>query len=96
MRTLVLVIDIVLTLYVWVLLAAAVRSLLIGFKIVDAHNRVVVSIGAFLDALTEPARRPVRKILPDLRDVDISPIMLIVLIVFIRYLIALYVLPLAS
>jgi YggT family protein len=50
-------------------------------------------IGDFLYRITEPALRPIRNIMPNLGGIDISPIILILLIIFIRYCIALYILP---
>jgi YggT family protein len=93
-RALVIFVDLALEIYVWILLAATVLAWLVGFKIIDAHTLAVVR--GLLDKVTEPVRGPIRRVLPDLRDIDISPIIAIVLIVFLRYLIALYVLPLAS
>ena len=79
------VIDIALEIYVWILLAAAVLSWLIGFKAVGTDNRAVAAIARVLDTLTEPVRRPMRRILPDLGGVDISPLLLIAIIMAIRY-----------
>ena len=79
------VIDLVLEIYIWILLAAAVVSWLIGFHVVSTDNRTVAVIGKALDALTEPVRRPMRRILPDLGGVDISPLLLIAIIMAIRY-----------
>ena len=79
------VIDLVLEIYIWILLAAAVVSWLIGFKAVGTDNRAVAAIARVLDTLTEPVRRPMRRILPDLGGVDISPLLLIALIMAVRY-----------
>jgi YggT family protein len=56
---------------------------------------VVRSIWNFLDAVTEPALRPIRSILPNLGGVDISPVILILVIIFIQKLIQDYLLPVA-
>jgi YggT family protein len=79
------VIDLVLEIYIWILLAAAVVSWLIGFNVVSTDNRTVAMIGKALDTLTEPVRRPMRRILPDLGGVDISPLLLIAITMAIRY-----------
>jgi YggT family protein len=79
------VIDLVLEIYVWILLAAAVVSWLIGFRAVGTDNRAVAAIARVLDTLTEPVRRPMRRILPDLGGVDISPLLLIAITMAIRY-----------
>src|SRR5215813_8951547 len=78
-------IDLILEIYIWILLAAAVMSWLAGFKVVSTESRAVAVIGNVLDALTQPVRRPVRRILPDLGGVDISPLLLIAIIMAIRY-----------
>jgi YggT family protein len=93
MRALFLVIDLALQLYVWLLIAAAVLSWLIAFNVVNTRHQFVASVGEFLYRITEPALRPIRSILPNLGGIDISPVILILIIIFIRYCIALYILP---
>jgi YggT family protein len=93
MRALFLVIDLALQLYIYILIAAAVLSWLVAFNVVNTRNPVVHSIGTFLYRITEPALRPIRNLLPGLGGIDISPIILILIIYFIRLVIALYILP---
>ena len=93
MRALFLVIDIALQLYVWLLIAAAVLSWLVAFNVVNTRNQFVAMIGDFLYRITEPVLRPIRNLLPAMGGIDISPIILILIIIFIRYCIALYILP---
>ena len=93
MRALFLVIDIALQLYVWLLIAAAVLSWLVAFNVVNTRNQFVAMIGDFLYRITEPVLRPIRNMLPAMGGIDISPIILILIIIFIRYCIALYILP---
>jgi YggT family protein len=93
MRALFLVIDIALQLYVWLLIAAAVLSWLVAFNVVNTRNQFVAMIGNFLYGITEPVLRPIRNLLPAMGGIDISPIILILIIIFIRYCIALYILP---
>ncbi len=93
MRALFLVIDLALQLYIWILIAAAVLSWLIAFNVVNTRNPVVASIGQFLYAITEPLLRPIRNMMPNLGGIDISPVILILIIIFLRYVIALYILP---
>ena len=89
-------VDTLITLYIWILIASAILSWLIAFNVVNARNPIVAGIGEFLYRVTEPALRPIRNLLPNLGGIDISPILLIVLIVFLRYLIAIYLVPAAS
>jgi YggT family protein len=76
----VLVID----LFIWVVIASAILSWLVAFNVVNTNNRVVLVIGDTLYRLTEPALRPIRSILPNLGGIDISPVILILLLLFIR------------
>jgi YggT family protein len=86
-------ISTLITLYIWILIAAALLSWLIAFNVVNRHNHVVVAIADFLYRITEPALRPIRAFLPNLGGIDISPVVLFLIIIFIRYVIALYILP---
>jgi YggT family protein len=80
-------VDTVITLYIWILIAAAVLSWLIAFNVVNTRNQVVASIGDFLYRITEPALRPIRALLPNLGGIDISPVILILGLLFLRNLI---------
>ncbi|MFY9692899.1 MAG: YggT family protein [Xanthobacteraceae bacterium] len=93
MRALFLVIDLALQLYVWIVIAMAIFSWLVAFNVVNTRNHVVAMIGDFLYRITEPALRPIRNFMPNLGGIDISPVILFLIIVFIRYVIALYILP---
>jgi YggT family protein len=93
MRALFYVIDLALQLYIWVLIAAAIFSWLIAFNVVNVRNSAVSTIGDFLYRITEPVLRPIRNMMPNLGGIDISPIIVILIIIFIRYCIALYILP---
>jgi len=93
MQALFRVIDLALEIYIWLLIAAAILSWLVAFNVVNTRNQVVATIGDFLFRITEPALRPIRNLLPDLGGIDISPVILILIIIFIRYVIQLYVLP---
>ena len=81
-RVLVVAID----LYIWVLIAAAVLSWLIAFNVVNTRNDFVRMIAETLYRLTEPVLRPIRNILPDLGGIDISPVILILVLMFLRNL----------
>jgi YggT family protein len=69
-----------------VLIASAIFSWLYAFNVINSSNRFVASIGTFLYNVTEPALRPIRRILPDLGGIDISPIVVLLIIFFIRSL----------
>ena|SRR5438552_12149722 len=93
MRALFLVIDLALQLYIWLLIASAILSWLVAFNVVNTRNPVVSAVGEFLYRITEPVLRPIRNVLPAMGGIDISPVVLILIIIFIRYCIALYILP---
>ena len=95
MRALLKVILLALQLYTYLIVASAILSWLVAFNVVNTRNDFVRSIWNFLDAVTEPALRPIRSILPNLGGVDISPIILILLIIFIQNLIVDYLMPIA-
>lgn len=73
-----------LTLYVYILIAAAVMSWLIAFNVVNPRNRFVAMLAEFLYRVTEPVLRPIRNFLPNLGGIDISPIIVILVIIFIQ------------
>ncbi|HTQ83548.1 MAG TPA: YggT family protein [Pseudolabrys sp.] len=80
-------VDTLISLYIWILIAAAVLSWLIAFNVVNTRNPIVHSIGDFLYRITEPALRPIRNILPNLGGLDISPVILIIGLLFLKQLI---------
>jgi YggT family protein len=79
-------IDTVIEIYIWLLIAQAVLSWLVAFGIVNRHNRFVGMLEDFLWRITEPLLRPIRRVLPNLGGIDISPVILILLLVFVRRL----------
>ena len=83
----------IIQLYIYVLVASAVLSWLVAFNVVNVRNPIVSQIGEFLYRVTEPALRPIRNLLPNLGGVDISPIILILLLLFISRLLHEYAVP---
>ena len=83
----------VLTLYVYVIIAAAIMSWLIAFNVVNTRNQFVAAVAEFLYRITEPALAPIRRFMPNLGGLDISPIILILLIMLIQRVIAYYIYP---
>ena len=77
-------IDTVLWLYTWTLIISAILSWLIAFNVINSHNRVVYTVSDFLYRITEPALRPIRRFVPLLGGVDMSPLILILILYFIR------------
>jgi len=93
MKALFLVIDLALTLYIYLLIAAAVLSWLIAFNVVNMRNQFVAMVADFLYRITEPALRPIRRFMPNLGGIDISPIILILIIIFLQLIIRIYIIP---
>lgn len=90
MMALYLLIDTILGIFTWLLIASAVLSWLVAFNVVNTRNRVVYSIGDFLYRVTEPLLAPIRRVMPNLGGIDLSPVVLILLIFFVRNLLAEY------
>ena len=80
-------IDTVISLYVWMIIISAILSWLIAFNVINTYNQFVAMVRDFLFRVTEPALRPIRRFMPDLGGVDISPIVLILVLWFVRNLI---------
>ncbi len=72
--------DVVLSLYSWAIILAAVYSMLASFGVLDTRNRMVWTIGDFLYRVTDPVLRPVRNLLPNFGNIDISPVIVLLLI----------------
>ena len=93
MRALLDVIVILLQLYIYLLIAAAVLSWLIAFNVVNTRNQVVAMVGDFLYRITEPLLRPIRSMMPNLGGIDVSPVILILIIFFLQNVIIRYIYP---
>jgi YggT family protein len=93
MRAILDVILIVLDLYIWLLIAAAILSWLVAFNVVNARNQFVAMVGDFLYRITEPVLRPIRNMLPSLGGIDVSPVVLILIIILIKDVIVRYIYP---
>lgn len=89
-QTIVLALDI----YWWLLIASAIFSWLYAFNVINPRNQAVATIGNALFRITEPALRPIRRLLPDLGGIDISPIILLLIIFFVRQFILTTIAPL--
>lgn len=72
-----------LLLYMYVVIAAVVFSWLIAFNVVNTRSPFVSAVGEFLYRVTDPLLRPIRNALPNLGGIDISPLILILIIMFV-------------
>ena len=86
-------IDTLITLYIWLLIASAVLSWLVAFNVVNTRNQVVAMVADFLYRITEPVLRPIRQMMPNLGGIDVSPVILILLILLLENIIVRYIYP---
>ena len=93
MKSILDIILLVLQLYIWLLIAAAVLSWLVAFNVVNTRNQFVAMLAEALWRLTEPALRPIRRFMPNLGGLDVSPVILILIILLIENVIIRYIYP---
>lgn len=93
MQSIVTLLNEIIGIYIWVLIASAVLSICIAFNLVNMRNQFVYTLGDILNKVTEPALRPIRQILPAVRGIDFSPLILILLLYFLRDLMCRYLGP---
>jgi YggT family protein len=84
LSTLVLILDI----FKWIMLAMIIMSWLISFNVINTRNPFVYSVWDVLNRITDPVLRPIRRILPNMGGLDISPIIVFVIIFFLQTFIA--------
>jgi YggT family protein len=78
------VLNMAIDLYWWVIIVMAVMSWLLAFDVINMRNDFVRSVWNGVNALTEPALRPIRRFLPPIGGMDISPIVLLLILSFIQ------------
>jgi len=77
----------ILDFYMYALIIGAIMSWLVAFNVINSHNRFVQVIGEFLYRITEPLLKPIRRIVPIMGGLDLSPLVLIFIIMFLKYFI---------
>ncbi|MCH9780147.1 MAG: YggT family protein [Alphaproteobacteria bacterium] len=90
MQSLLLLIDTVLSLFNWALIIYIVLSLLINFNVINGYQQFVAIVYQSLSRICEPFLRPIRRLLPEMGGVDLSPMIIILLIFFLRSLLVEY------
>ncbi len=80
MESLAIQIHTVIDLYMWVVIVWVIMSWLISFQVVNTRNRFVYVVSDFLHRLTEPALRPIRRFVPNVGGLDLSPLVLILIL----------------
>jgi YggT family protein len=86
-------IDEIINIYTWVVIASAIMSWLVAFGVINVRNQFIRMVVDLLYRLTEPVLRPIRRFLPNLGGVDISPVILLLALFFVRSLLWEYVWP---
>lgn len=78
------IITILLNVLWWIIIVQAIMSWLIAFNVINTHNDIVRSIWIALDRLTQPIYRPIRRIMPDLGALDLSPMVVLLIIIILQ------------
>ncbi len=82
------ILSTVISIYIWIIIIGAILTWLVQFNVVNTSNQLVYMIGNFCFRLTEPALRPIRNFLPNLGGIDLSPVVLILGLIFLRDVLA--------
>lgn len=80
MNALIFLVNAVISIYTWILIVWVIASWLVAFNVINTHNSFVAMLMDVLYRLTEPALRPIRRILPDMGGLDLSPLILLLLL----------------
>ena len=86
MQSLLFLLTAVIELYIWVVLIQVILSWLVAFNVINMRNQFVYTLGNMFHRLTEPVLQPIRRFLPNLGGIDISPVILILLLYFMQSL----------
>ena len=87
MKSIFVLLDSVITIYLWIIIINAILSWLVAFNILNTQNRFVFSVLDATYKLTDPALNKIRRFIPIFGSIDISPIVLILLLMFLRNII---------
>lgn len=80
----------VLDIYWWLIIASVVLSWLVAFNVVNTRNQFVANIAYFVDRVTDPVLRPIRNMLPSMGGIDVSPVVALLLVIFVRQMLIYY------
>ena len=87
MKSIFILLDSIITIYLWIIIINAVLSWLVAFNILNTQNRFVFSVLDATYTMTDPALTKIRSIIPTFGSIDISPVILILLLMFLRNII---------
>ena len=82
MQSLLILLTAVIDLYIWVILIQVILSWLVAFNVINMRNRFVYILSNTFYRLTEPVLQPIRRFMPDLGGIDISPVILLLMLYF--------------
>ena len=86
MKSIFLLVDSVINIYIWLIIINVILSWLVSFNVLNTQNRFVFAVLNATHQLTDPVLNKIRRYIPNLGSIDISPIVLILLLIFIRNL----------
>ena len=86
MKSIFLLVDSVINIYIWLIIINAILSWLVAFNVLNTQNRFVFAVLNATYQLTDPVLNKIRRFIPNLGSMDISPVVLILLLIFIRNL----------
>ena len=87
MKSIFILLDSMITIYLWIIIINAILSWLVAFNILNTQNRFVFSVLDATYKLTDPALNKIRRFIPTFGAIDISPVILILLLMFLRNII---------
>ena len=87
MKSIFILLDSIITIYIWIVIINAILSWLVAFNILNTQNRFVFSVLDTTYKLTDPALNKIRRFLPTFGSIDLSPVVLILFLMFIRNLV---------
>ena len=87
MKSIFILMDSLITIYLWIIIINAVLSWLVAFNILNTQNRFVFSILDATYKMTDPALNKIRRFIPTFGSIDISPVVLILILMFLRNII---------
>ena len=87
MKSVLILFDNIISLYIWILIINAIISWLVAFNILNTQNRFVFSVLDATYKLTDPALSKIRRFIPTFGSIDISPVVLILMLMFLRNII---------
>ena len=87
MKSIFILLDNIITIYLWIIIINAILSWLVAFNVLNTQNRFVFSVLEVTYKLTDPALNKIRRFIPTFGSIDISPVILILLLIFLRNLI---------